>query len=102
MIQLTFGQHRLEGKVVTLKSPLAVLDAPTCSGDDGSCGASQEPFGEEKTQRKVQVLAELALFCHPIQSLPDMLGCQSPPGASLIDMPQIIKAVYPPESNITD
>lgn len=67
MIQLTFGQHRLEGKVVTLKSPLAVLDAPTCSGGDRGCGTSQNPSGENKTERKVQFLArELALTYHAV------------------------------------
>mmetsp|Transcript_1336 Transcript_1336/g.3994 ORF Transcript_1336/g.3994 Transcript_1336/m.3994 type:complete len:120 (+) Transcript_1336:311-670(+) len=28
VVRLTFGQHQLEGKLVTLKSPLAILDAP--------------------------------------------------------------------------
>lgn len=36
VVQLTFGHHQMEGKVVSLKKPLAVLDSVISSPDESS------------------------------------------------------------------
>lgn len=49
VVRLTFGQHQLEGKLVTLKSPLAILDAPIGS----KSGA--DPLHTVVSERKVRL-----------------------------------------------
>jgi len=53
VIQLTFGQHQLEGRIVVLKSPLAVLDSAATSG--GTCDSDQAA-GRLVPERKVRRL----------------------------------------------